>query len=149
MEEEEDVWIPCEVCDTMVRFGDFDAHMAECGRQVPDMYLTITEFGNLHITFVPGYELDSLLSEAMGDVETGMEDAEVALTTRAASNFEADDKCPVCYEDLRVLDADKVRVVRTTCCHDFCEPCIKTWLARNTRCPVCMHDLREPHPGRD
>ena len=36
--EEDEEWIPCELCDTMVRFRDFQSHMDECSRSRSNMF---------------------------------------------------------------------------------------------------------------
>ena len=46
--------------------------------------------------------------------------------------------CAICQEP--VACATRIRA----CGHCFHSQCISQWLAVNTRCPVCRHDIREP-----
>jgi hypothetical protein len=46
--------------------------------------------------------------------------------------------CAICQES--VTCATRIR----SCGHCFHASCIDQWLALNTRCPVCRHDIREP-----
>ena len=85
IEENEITWIPCELCDTLVRFEDFNAHLDECEIAASNMRPVIMGEGR--------YEQDSLISETIGDVEIGLEDAEDVLTTQTMSNIGYDDKC--------------------------------------------------------
>lgn len=49
-----------------------------------------------------------------------------------------DDGCPVCY-DHSILAGD---LIKTTCGHQFCKPCIQKWLDANYRtCPMCRDNL--------
>ncbi len=48
--------------------------------------------------------------------------------------------CNVCMEDLAMGDAMRL----LSCKHAFHLPCIDTWLARSTLCPICRAELRTP-----
>jgi hypothetical protein len=48
--------------------------------------------------------------------------------------------CNVCMEDLETGDAMRL----LPCKHAFHVPCIDTWLARSTLCPICRAELRTP-----
>ena len=199
MMEDDDAWIPCEACDTLVRFCDFDVHMRECvNMPMPMPMPQLSELMSLPPLFVvmhhghgvaaaaaaaaahgvaapaqPGdeeevegdappvwsiilqaaasvassnntYDINTLLAESMGgDVDTPVADPDKVLRAATMTKVEEDSKCPICYEDL-VGEAEKgVAIVETVPCgHAFCSPCIRTWLSRKSRCPVCMTELR-------
>ena len=55
------------------------------------------------------------------------------------SNESEDDekwKCPICCERLK-------KPTLTYCGHIFCRDCIKTWLERKSKCPMCNRVLRQ------
>lgn len=185
-DDDDDAWIPCEACDTLVRFCDFDAHMREC---MPMTMPPLSGLMSLPPLFVvmhhgvaaaaapgvaaPGdeeeeggegdappvwsiilnavasssnntYDINTMLAESMGgDVDTPVADPDKVLRAATMTKVEEDSKCPICYEDL-VGEAEKgVAIVETVPCgHAFCSPCIRTWLSRKSRCPVCMTELR-------
>lgn len=47
--------------------------------------------------------------------------------------------CSICQEEM--VSGEEVRTIRA-CTHRFHRRCVDTWFARNTRCPVCRHDIR-------
>jgi hypothetical protein len=90
------------------------------------------------------YEVNSMIAELLGNVPRGVPDTNAALlrVPDVAEAFTDVDKCPICYENLLDVAADGSGVVRTARCnHSFCDACIRTWLAQNATCPVCMTDL--------
>jgi hypothetical protein len=90
------------------------------------------------------YEVNSMIAELLGNVQRGVPDTNAALVRvpDVAAAFTDVDKCPICYENLLDVAADGSTVVRTARCnHSFCDACIRTWLAQNATCPVCMTDL--------
>ncbi|SJM86953.1 related to Postreplication repair E3 ubiquitin-protein ligase RAD18 [Zygosaccharomyces bailii] len=45
-------------------------------------------------------------------------------------------RCHICKDFLKVP-------VLTPCCHTFCSMCIREYLTREPKCPLCLNDLRE------
>ncbi|AQZ13751.1 RAD18 (YCR066W) [Zygosaccharomyces parabailii] len=45
-------------------------------------------------------------------------------------------RCHICKDFLKVP-------VLTPCCHTFCSLCIREYLTREPKCPLCLNDLRE------
>ncbi|XP_050400747.2 tripartite motif-containing protein 5 [Patella vulgata] len=46
--------------------------------------------------------------------------------------------CTIC---LNVM----TKTITTSCCHRFCEKCIKEWVDRNSKCPCCNSTLNSKH----
>merc|ERR1719517_128279 len=51
--------------------------------------------------------------------------------------------CAVCLADFE----NQERLCQLPCSHKFHGPCIGKWLARNRRCPLCLHDIELPPPA--
>ena len=45
------------------------------------------------------------------------------------------DTCCICYEDFRV------KTISPCCSNAFCFACMKTWLSRNAKCPLCKEQM--------
>ena len=63
-----------------------------------------------------------------------------------------DDFCSICLMPFYEGDSSE-NVVKTTCNHFFHEKCLKEWLAKKSRCPLCRGRLGDqneyqPHPVR-
>ena len=67
--------------------------------------------------------------------------AEISYTTvdKHELAIQSDDICPVCQENL----AQTQEVCKLACSHTYCASCIKTWLSKSKKCPVCMIDLED------
>lgn len=50
------------------------------------------------------------------------------------------EKCTICFENLK----DQEVVKELPCSHLFHPECVKTWLLRNKKCPVCKADADAP-----
>jgi hypothetical protein len=67
----------------------------------------------------------------------------VQLKTRIYGDVEQVQECRVCLGELGVGD----RVGYLTCGHVFhVDPCLKKWIVRNNRCPLCQTRLADPCP---
>lgn len=195
----DEAWIPCELCDTLIRFRDYAVHIENCGADGADdededdeavvmpFLVGAAAAANLNIVVrLPSHQqlpndardgidttsrppqnvlsvifngrsrqnapadrtYDTFLSiaEMIGNVEHGMPDIDACidrLHADTASAFTPDTACPVCQEPISALMAGGTPVVKLRACdHVFCDACIRTWLERKTRCPICMVDLR-------
>jgi len=47
------------------------------------------------------------------------------------------ESCSICFDSF--IDIDIIR--KTKCNHSFCESCIKEWLNKSNRCPLCNNEL--------
>lgn len=47
------------------------------------------------------------------------------------------DSCSICFESF--IDIDIIR--KTKCNHPFCNDCIKEWLDKSNKCPLCNQEL--------
>lgn len=225
-----DAWIPCDACDTLVRFSQYSAHVQECQREAifspafvfstqtrlplpsmqsiqmmsPFVNMLMNQYmpnaqtnaadaadaadaddaddgdtadtddtddasgsGDVDAASIPipipaplwavtvaalnadalGYEALSALSSIIGTVDRGVPDVDAALSTVATDRMDmavADrETCPICQENADRDDPTVMNVSLRKCGHLFCDGCIRTWLARNPTCPVCMVDLRD------
>lgn len=91
------------------------------------------------------YENNLRLGELLGKVETGLTPEQleqVACTTSCKEklNLAHDEACAICQENLNETSSP---ICLLACGHKYCDECIKTWLDKNKKCPVCMVDLED------
>lgn len=96
------------------------------------------------------YDLNVRISELLGKVETGLTEEqlkEVCVSTSNAEELklEADDLCAICQETLLEVTKKNEQVCMLACHHKYCDGCIKTWLQKSKKCPVCMVDLEDAY----
>lgn len=70
-----------------------------------------------------------------GVSEKGRAAFETVLYVRDPSG--SADACSICLDEYDALD----RLYRLPCGHVFHQPCIDTWVANHTQCPLCNQDL--------
>lgn len=169
---DDEAWVPCDLCNTLVRFQDYVDHTGECIMRHPpaqddtdtdtDTAITTdtvstTDTASTTANDPPptlvailitqrvlnDYDALSRLTEAMGTVEIGMTDLDGHMRSVAAEELEGDPgiMCPVCQDPITKVESSVVAL--KACDHWFCDSCIRRWLSRSTRCPVCMMDLRD------
>jgi hypothetical protein len=84
------------------------------------------------------------LGEALGRVVRHVADVDLAAPM-SAEPPPPDNVCAVCLEAFSEIgareDPEGRRTRRTACGHDFCAPCLSSWLRQSVSCPVCMRDL--------
>ncbi|CAG2243446.1 RNF4 [Mytilus edulis] len=56
--------------------------------------------------------------------------------------------CPICMDDYKELQQNKVQLMSTVCGHLFCKPCIQISVRTHRQCPTCRRRLTEKqiHP---
>jgi len=86
------------------------------------------------------YEYNLSLANYLGKVEKGVESLDAV--SRVLEEHPPNELCPICQDKMEDIDQG-TPVRKTLCNHVFCEPCIKTWLDKNVKCPVCLTDLEE------
>jgi hypothetical protein len=90
------------------------------------------------------YEMNLMIGDMLGRVQRGVADVDNHVDVAAAENFDSCDTCPICCERMQdaMEDGSSRRLASIKGCgHVYCDPCIRTWLAQSTKCPVCMYDL--------
>jgi hypothetical protein len=89
---------------------------------------------------VDEYEYNLMLANRLGKVERGIKN--IDEVSKIIEEYEANDICPICQDTIEDIRKDENMSIRKTICdHIFCDKCIKTWLEKNVRCPVCNEDL--------
>lgn len=91
------------------------------------------------------YENNLRLGELLGKVERGLTEEQleqVACTTTCKEklNLTEDETCAICQENLNTTPEP---LCLLACGHKYCDGCIRTWLEKNKKCPVCMVDLED------
>jgi hypothetical protein len=90
------------------------------------------------------YDINLRLGNMIGKVEVGLTEEqlkEVSYTTKLKEelNIEKETICPICQNNMLELD----NACLLACGHIYCDTCIKTWLKKHKKCPVCMIDLED------
>lgn len=90
---------------------------------------------------VDDYEYNLMLANRLGKVERGI--ANIDEVSKVVEQCEATDICPICQDTIEDIkkEQENAKIRKTICDHVFCDKCIKTWLEKNVRCPVCNVDL--------
>ena len=84
------------------------------------------------------YEFNLMLSNLVGNVEKGIDNLDnVSKVINSANEFTKNESCAICQDELQQLYDQNIILRKLTCNHTYCEKCIKTWLEKNVRCPVC------------
>tara|TARA_Y100000590_G_scaffold470766_1_gene669734 strand:+ start:16441 stop:17019 length:579 start_codon:yes stop_codon:yes gene_type:complete len=155
--------IPCEICSNLVEADNYIEHVNNCYRpQVPNSFFdflrntpllningnvngndniieitddSINDILNILSNINPLPAEDSYsdltnLSEEIGNVEIGLKDFKNTLIRKEIDNF----KCPICYIDNNIC-------METSCKHQLCEECCKSWFVSNKKCPICNEEL--------
>jgi hypothetical protein len=94
------------------------------------------------------YEYNLLLAERLGRVEKGIRNIDEVckvIDKDSLDTGEYDEEiCAVCQDTVGTLRKEEKKIIRKTLCnHVYCDTCIRTWLNKNVRCPVCQVDLDE------
>ena len=96
-----------------------------------------------------GYDENVRLGEMIGSVEIGLSDKQIDEISFSSSdkneiNVSEDDLCAICQDNIcKVIESGETNACVLACTHTYCEPCIKTWLGKSKKCPVCMIDLED------
>lgn len=171
--EDDECWIPCEICDSAVRFSDYINHVRVCSRplrliqiriqntvedsaneddgheegEVEDqphpflMFQTVLQqtrnnqldllanmFGSFGLHH-NSYEMNSMIAEQLGTVETGVTDFESIIEIVKDTKEQI---CAICQDEI------KTNMVQLKKCHHYyCKECIYEWLKRSKKCPIC------------
>lgn len=158
-QSENDVQIPCEFCNEMIFFNEYEEHIASCfirsntiDQSTFVIYRDVETNSIFRINITPllgainnlgindggandnEYAFNSLISEYLGNVDVGIENINDVVQ---GCNDDADDICPVCRDTISPESH-----VKTLCKHSFCRGCITTWLSSHISCPICAIDLR-------
>lgn len=96
---------------------------------------------------VSSYENNLRLGELLGKEERGLTQEQldqVMYTTleKQQLNLAQDETCAICQENLNQVTQP---LCILACGHKYCDSCIKTWLDKNKKCPVCMIDLEDAY----
>ncbi len=95
------------------------------------------------------YDVNIRLGDMIGKVEIGLNEEQLKEVSYSSTsveelNIKEDDICPICQTNmLEILENDKACLL--ACGHTYCDKCIKTWLTKNKKCPVCMIDLEDAY----
>lgn len=200
----EDEFIPCELCETMIPFQQYQQHVLTCRGTVmpsavfnyriqddvlgmvqipipmsllqrvasrmhaPDdedhesdsnevvpqseqqrqrmlLRLRVIEYNTPEtMPLEDSYEINSMLSELIGNVDCGIPDIQrvtEVVPKEDAEALDADAICPICQDVFNDLCKQDVCLRKTLCHHTFCDPCLAKWFGRSKRCPMCMADV--------
>ena len=148
MSDVTETMVQCEHCQVLIPICEFNDHEELCSMLHaftrgldPNTWMATLMLGaNLASSEFNEYEMWSQLEEMVGKNEIGIEDVNRALVEVQTSDVDNGDVCPICLEDMSVLQG---KIMSTGCAHVFCGACITKWLKSNVRCPVCMLDLRD------
>ena len=80
------------------------------------------------------FDTEELKAAEVKKLETKRMELEVKIDG-IRSRIQNADTCCICYEDFRV------KTISPCCSNAFCFACMKTWLTRNAKCPLCKAEL--------
>lgn len=155
--------IPCEMCMRDVPFNDYINHVELCRYRSSVLNFlnpllnnflftnNIIEDNVTHIVsienLVDEYQMNSIISEMIGNVHHGVNNIDEAITDVDISDIEKDSKCSICLEGFD--DDEQRQIVKTKCNHLFCKPCITKWFRENNKCPLCLFNFNDGDVGVD
>lgn len=95
------------------------------------------------------YESNIRIGESLGNVHVGLKEdqlEQVAYSTNSREDLciAEDDACAVCQERLSAKSPDE-KLCLLACGHAYCDDCIRQWLQKSKKCPVCMVDLEDAY----
>jgi hypothetical protein len=133
--------VECLHCHVMIAIEDFNEHVDICERLhvFSDEMMASMMLLTLGGSTIDEYELFSQIGEMIGKVEVGVQDISAVLSPVDAQPPNCS-LCPICFDD---MSESTKKIVTTLCGHQFCEACVRRWLEKNKRCPVCMLDLED------
>lgn len=102
--------------------------------------MTMLNIGLDENDIINDYEANLRLAETLGVVNVGIDDIDSVGCIINKDKITEDIKCPICLECLNTCEGD-VRFL--ICSHTFCDNCIKIWLSKHKKCPVCNIDLQD------
>ena len=158
-ENEMENLIPCEKCDTLIPFEDYNNHISLCGIQAPIFYFPIpnTTNENTEEPSSPGSLLENInmliqnntniinyLNSIHPEVDSYEQLSELdenkvnqGISLDKISKFEEKEiYCPVCFEK-----CNKINILN--CKHEICSECSEEWFQENVKCPICTMDFTE------
>ena len=95
------------------------------------------------------YDINLRIGDMIGKVEIGLNEEQLREVSYVSNDIEElnikdDDICPICQINMfEILKIDKACLL--ACGHTYCDTCIKKWLTKNKKCPVCLIDLEDAY----
>lgn len=94
------------------------------------------------------YDRNIRLGELIGRVEVGLTEKQIndvcfSSTDREELAITDTNICSICQEPILETIKKNENACVLACSHIYCDECIKTWLSKNKKCPVCMIDLED------
>lgn len=149
--------IPCEICDQLINFSDYNRHLLYCNpvsifsninfpplnsnsednfeqqlsSETRNLLSFIDEIDNLLNRLNTSGNYDDLLILDENNVSVGVNNINKFITKKEEKII-----CPIC-----TIECEKIG--ETKCGHKFCYECIEEWLKDNKKCPVCMIEFNE------
>jgi NACalpha-BTF3-like transcription factor len=113
------------------------------------IWFNITTAQSPSTSVASSYDANLRLADTIGKVEVGLTEQQLAETTYSSDNYEElhikeDDICPICQDKLASQE-EKKKACLVACGHTYCDACIKKWLKKSKKCPVCMVDLEDAY----
>ena len=121
------------------QFENFDNYFGLSNRFPRGLALRPMMGNNFNLNDLPFF-----LSQVQPNANTGLSKEEMdsfeSYEFVKRPGLSVDDlKCVICYDDFK--DQEKIRCL--PCFHKFHVECIDTWLAKNSKCPICKYDLNK------
>lgn len=116
-----------------------DSNNTAGGQAMPIQY-TMIHFSEPEEVNMNDYEFNTMLTEIIGNVETGIKDPEKILEAIEADSCK-DEMCPICQDTFGEIV--ETIPVKTVCGHLFCKACISKWVSKHKNCPICQVDMEE------
>jgi Ring finger domain len=159
--DDDDSFIPCEICNQMIRFDEYSTHIDRCSMPAPlptpmhaptlfipmDVIRSTSHFNvlpqlmrNIIMGNTNDYESNLLIQEMMGgSISKGIENKDQVTTTVPFNDVPGDVICTICQDSF----GPEKTIKKTSCNHYFCQECLYTWLNDHNTCPNCFKQLEQ------
>jgi hypothetical protein len=148
--------IPCEKCNTLILFEEYNNHLNLCGLETPIFYLPMNNtetqnsadllINNINLLIQNNTNIINYLNTINSETDTYEQlselDADKVIQgidldkISKIKELEEEMDCPICFDKCN-------KIVNLTCKHKICLDCAEEWFQENVKCPICNIDFTE------
>ena len=161
-ENEMENLIPCDICNNLIPFEEYENHINFCGLEQP-IYIPLNIPLNFSSNTSPNPEsLQNFINETNSlinllnsisppDIEDEYEELSqldednnkkhiqdlknISKIIKTKEEF----NCPICFDTFKIDE----EIRQLNCNHMMCIECSSDWFQENVKCPICMKEFEE------